>query len=148
MGEEMKNKITFESPVNNGKIEGRIARHLNACIKNMDGKRVRIIIEECKRKRSLNQNAYYFGVVVQLVHGAMIDAGNDIDTEEVHNMLKVDVGRLVKDVVLPDGTKRKVIRSTTELSTVEFEEYLEKCRAWAAQFDLIIPLPHENVMYG
>jgi hypothetical protein len=35
-------------------------------------------------------------------------------------------------------------QSTTDLTTVEFENYMEKCRAFAAeQYGLVIPLPKE-----
>ena len=42
------------------------------------------------------------------------------------------------------GEKIPITKSTTELSTVEFEDYVAKIRMWAASFlSLIIPLPNE-----
>jgi hypothetical protein len=37
------------------------------------------------------------------------------------------------------------LKSTTDLSTPDFEIYMEKIRAWAAGYGHKIPLPHEII---
>ena len=44
-------------------------------------------------------------------------------------------------LVLPDGEVYKSLGSTAKLSTTEFTGFIEKIRAWAAQFGVEIPDP-------
>ncbi|WP_261345040.1 hypothetical protein [Limnoglobus roseus] len=39
----------------------------------------------------------------------------------------------------------KIGGSTKRLTTVEFEEYTEKVRAWAATMGIALPLPNETL---
>lgn len=142
-----KNKITVESVVRQGKLDQNISSHLSMCLRNMEGKRVRITLEEAKRRRSNNQNAYYWGVVIPIILAMFKDAGNDVDETEVHEYLKEHIGGLKHVMTTPDGIRKSVVTSSTKLTTQEFEDYMEKVRAWAAEFDLIIPLPNEGIEY-
>lgn len=75
--------------------------------------------------RSNPQNAYYFGVIVDMISQ---ETGNEL--EETHELLKV---RFLK----PIGKK-----STTQLTTVEFNTYIEKIQRWSAQeLGCVIPDP-------
>ena len=51
-------------------------------------KELTITVEKKKRSRSLNQNAYYFGVVVKLVREGLLDVGYRFTFEETHEYLK------------------------------------------------------------
>ncbi len=43
------------------------------------------------------------------------------------------------------GEMVKLGKTTTELTTIEFEEYQDKCRIFADEFlDVIIPMPNEQ----
>lgn len=96
-----------------------------------------------KRRRSLNQNAYYWGSVVGPITQKFRDHGNNVDCEEVHQFLKEHVGKLKQALVSPDGEILTTIESTAKLSTTEMESYLEKVRAWAAEMGVRITLPNE-----
>lgn len=143
----MKNKVTLEGDVRNNQLETKAHENMMRCIRNLNGKRARIIVEECKRSGSNRQKSYYFTVIVSLVHEWMLDQGNTMDTEEVHNFLKVDVGHLIREINIK-GARRKVVRSLADCSTDELEEYFEKCRAWGAVMGVQIPLPWEGIRYG
>jgi glycosyltransferase involved in cell wall biosynthesis len=43
----------------------------------------------------------------------------------------------------PDGVEYYLSGTTTDLSTQELEDYIEKIRAWAAEFGYEIPFPNE-----
>jgi hypothetical protein len=135
--------FTTTSFVKNGRLHPETARKVAAAIAALSGKWVTVTVAERKAKRSGKQNKYYWGVVLPLVTQAMRDAGNVVDEEEVHEFLKRDVGRLVKRITEPDGTVRFVTRSSAELSVDEWEKLMEIIRAWAAQFDIVVPLPNE-----
>jgi len=57
---------TLELPflATDGRIPTAIWERLGATVASMPGKRFILTLKEQKRKRSLNQNAYYWGVVV------------------------------------------------------------------------------------
>lgn len=109
-----------------------------------DGREICITIERPKKKRSLSQNAYYWGVVIPLCRQLLEEYGNDVDEEETHSFLKEHVGKLTSSVI--DGKGRKAItKSSASLSTAEFEQYLLRVTAWAAQEGVMIPSPNEHL---
>ncbi len=95
------------------------------------------------KKRSLNQNAYYWSVVVTMVYEGLRDAGFEdvLDTEDAHEILK---GMFFTKTVHSEKHDNLVkIVSTTKFSTAEFEERLEAIRQWAFTYlSITIPLPN------
>lgn len=141
----MKTKaLEFIAQVQGGKLPDETARQIGRAVRLLDGKRVRVTVAEVSKKRSLNQNSYYWGVVIAMVREFVNELGNDMDEDEVHEFLKRHVGKLATMIKLPDGSVTKALRSTRKLTPGEFEEYLEKIRAWAAEFGLIVPFPGEQ----
>jgi hypothetical protein len=134
----------FPPLIAEGKLPNAIANRLAAELNHLDGKRVVITVKEQKRRRSMNQNSYYWGVVVAAVTEMFRDAGNYVDADNLHDFLKLRVGELGPNIVTPDGKMTKSLGSTAKLSTMKFEWYLERIRAWAAEFGLVIPLPNES----
>lgn len=102
---------------------------------------------QLRKRRSLPQNAYYWGVVCEMVKDGLRDAGfNAIRTaDDAHEVTKSLF--LKKEVVNEDtGELLAVIgRSTTTLSTLEFSEYIDQIIQWAAEYLCIsIPYPNED----
>lgn len=99
-----------------------------------------VICDKCQNKiivrskgRSLNQNSYYFGCVVEL-----ISETTGMTPSEVHDALKLKFLRVVKG-------KMETLRSTTELNTQEFEFYLDQVRLFATtELNCVIPLPQNG----
>lgn len=88
--------------------------------------------------RSLQQNRYYFGVVVDLIAAY---TGYTID--EAHEALKMKF-LLVKRQGLPD-----TVQSTARLTKDQFCEYIEKIQRWAAsELGCYIPNPDEIIILG
>ncbi len=115
----------------------------------LKAKSVAIVLqcEEFKEKRSNPQNRFYFGVVVDLVRRGLKDLGWEPKTcsaEAVHEMLKREY--LTVDEHVKDGVFLKRTRSTTELDTAEFSQYLEHCKQFAAEnLGVLIPDPNEQL---
>jgi hypothetical protein len=102
-----------------------------------EGKRIQITVEREKRARSINQNNYYWGVVI-----ALISETTGMTPEETHTALR---NQFLKKV-MPNGME--TAKSTTDLSTAEMEDYLKRIRQWADVFftgSLYIPAPNENM---
>lgn len=129
----MKQIPKHQAVVINGKLKLFDRPRFDEWVKGLNGK-VELVVQPPRKPRSRNENNYYWGVIVQ-----MIADHYGIMPEEVHHELKRMFLR--KD----DGTKPFAItRSTSELFTVEAEDYYAKCRMWAAQeLQLYIPLPNE-----
>jgi hypothetical protein len=92
------------------------------CAKFKEGQEVEVIIRRKKSKRSLNQNAYYWMICTTIA-----DSSGYESPDEVHEALKMMYLR-VNRTGLPD-----TIRSTTDLNTAEFAEYIDKIKRDAAR---------------
>ena len=103
-------------------------------LNSLAGQIVEVTIGKQRKKRSLNQNGYYHGVVVEILGRHL-----GYTPDEMHHALRGEFLKIPGDYVLPKS------RSTTDLSTVEFEDYLTQIREWAAQLPspCYIPLPNE-----
>lgn len=130
---------TFIFKIENGKVQGR--EWLWTSIKRFfmtlpDGEYTWPHPAKPKKSRSNQQNRYYWGVVCKLVsdHTGYMP-------EEVHQIMAEKFLSYEKD-------GRVFTRSTTKLKTAEFEDYMEKCRRWAAmELQVYIPLPNEPGNY-
>ena len=102
----------------------------------LEGKEVEVVIRKPKRYRTLNQNAYYWSVVVAMVAQEM-----GVYPEDAHEFLK---GMFLKKGVEVKGKRYTIKGSTVNLSTQGFEDYMNSCRTWAGtELHLNVPLPNE-----
>jgi len=100
-------------------------------IKSLDGKFIQLVVRRYRTNRSNNQNRYYFGIVIKIL-------GDELGymPDEMHEALKWKF--------LRKGGKLETVKSTSSLTTIEFEEYLELIRIWALRdLEIAIPLPNE-----
>lgn len=107
------------------------------------GKEIEVTVERKRKKRSLNQNAYYWGIIVAQIHAAMNQSGENVEPNEVHEFLKFRFLRVQK---IDEETAELIYeygRSTQKLNTVEFALYLDNCIQFAAQYlNIVIPPPY------
>lgn len=108
------------------------------------GKSFTLSVKVNRRNRSNPQNSYYWGVVVPTVRRAMNAYGNDFSTEETHEFLKAEFNW--KEIEVSEGYYLKVPVSTTALNTLDFMEYVDKIKLFAAEmFSVTIPEPGEQI---
>ena len=131
--------MTYEGTVTLGALKFLVLPALG----KLEGWHFRIEFWHGKR-RSNRQNRYYNGVILPKIHDMMRDAGVTISRKACHEWLKKRVGNLVVNFELPDGTIEEVTRSSAELSTQEWEDFMLACRVWAAEWGLDIPPPNEG----
>jgi len=99
-----------------------------------------------KNNRSLPQNAYYHGCIVPEIKRGMYEIGYDeISTNQVHELLKAKF--LQKEIINKhDGEVILVPGSTATLTTIEFNEFIEKCQKFAAEYlGIVIADPNTQV---
>lgn len=106
-------------------------------LSGLNGQEFQITLEKRKKQRSKNQNNYYWGCVIPILAEHFgYDYG---EHEEIHRFLRQKFLGYKQHEPIP------ILNSTTELSSVEMEEYLESVRRWAIkEFNVNIPLPNET----
>ena len=98
--------------------------------------KVEVTIEKWKDQRSVQQNRYYWGVVVKIISD---DTGNDPET--VHEFLKAKF-LPARETIIKDE-KRILAGCTHDLNKDNFfADYVDPIRAWYAEFGYI-PDPNE-----
>lgn len=105
----------------------------------LNGKRVAVIFRKFReyKQRSLEENNYYWGVIVKMLAD---ETGNDPET--IHEVIKYKF--LVKEFELK-GRKFTGAASTAGLSTIEFEDLCSRIRMWAsAELSIYLPSPNES----
>ncbi len=119
------------------------SREFDLCLKTSPKGKYFLHLEKIYRKRSLNQNAYYWAVVVPIVKDGLFDVGYKLSLEQTHEYLKNEF--LKQEITNEQTGEIKVInRSTTELKTVEFMEFIDSVIQWAAEYlSVKIPMPDE-----
>lgn len=117
-------KLEFISPA-------RFKQHLVP----LRGKVVEVTAEKQKKRRSNEQNAYYWGVVLKTI----ADFCGYFSAEEVESLHAEMCRRF-----LPVRGRLNLPTRSSKLSTVEMNDYIEKIRVWASrELSLYIPEPNE-----
>lgn len=102
-------------------------------------------ITRYRGNRSLKQNRLYWKWVRCIVNHLLDSTGELFTNEEVHQEL---VSRFLERRVVRrlGGGVREVSPSTTELTTVEFSDYLDRIEYYASD-RLGLALPHPDDLY-
>ncbi len=109
---------------------------LRRWLNNLREKQVDVVIRPFYRKRSLSYNAYYWGVVLD-----MISKHTGYTPQELHGLFKI---LFLKKIIVIGGKEWQSTESTAKLNNVRFGKYVEQVRQFAlVKFDLSIPLPNE-----
>lgn len=108
------------------------------------GKDVRVRFTRRYNQRSTPQNSYYWGVVITEITQRLRDLGHQwLDEDDVHTMMKLRFN--YEQIVSEEGEVLELPKSTSSLTTVEFIEYIDRVRQWAAGFlNIYIPDPNED----
>lgn len=131
-------EIIYPSPTE----EKRLYRRMIAILKQNDG-RYTIKAGKESHKRSNQQNAYYWGVVLPCITDEFKRLGNNCNTDLVHEYLKTKFGKKV--IVNFESRGEKILLSTSKYSKQDFIDYLEQVLQFAAQtLEIEIPEPQKT----
>lgn len=138
----MPKTYTFTAHIEDGRLKVglRALQLLREAVKGWRRCPVTVTIEKQHATRSLNANAYYWGVVV-----AILADYTGYTPDEIHDSLKLRF--LSKEVAFARGNGEVVAEfviggSTTALYSFEFYSYVEEIRQWAFEaLDVSIPPP-------
>ena len=138
-------KIETYGHIKDGKLNISYRSKFLTALKLFDDCRVRVVVEKLYRKRTTPENAYYHAVIVrEFKNGWEETQGEQITHNEAHEMLKYNCN--YTEIINEDtGEVLRKGNTTTKQSTVEAEEYYDRCRAFILEwFGIIVFLPNEQ----
>ena len=146
----MIDKIEINSHVEGGKLT--VNRNpIKKAIRHFEGKDVVFTIAKRKKRRSTAQNSYYWGVPIEIIRLEFLRLGSPKTDQQVHRMLGMAAAvemphiMLKETVIESTGVIVPEVKSTTELTTSEFMDYIAFIQQWAAEnMELDIPDPNEQ----
>jgi hypothetical protein len=107
---------------------------------------VLLTFEKPKKKRSNNQNNFYWGVLIPISKNAIKESWGEVwSKEQTHNFFKTRFNYTEK-VNETTGEVVKIPKSTTENTTTQQEEYYLQIREFLQEwFNVTAPLPNEHL---
>ncbi len=115
--------------VKEGKLKLDVPQSYLVELSKFEGQRIELTIRKERHTRSLNQNKYYWGVIIEILSNNF-----GYDKEEMHEALKF------KFLKKHEDTDLVTVGSTAKLSTAEFTEYIDGVVRWAAtEYQVVIP---------
>lgn len=134
------------SEVKNGSLT-RNRNLIKDAIVTFEGKQVVIKIEKFKKKRSTQQNRFYYGVIIPIVQNCLKEAGHIMTSESTHDLIKL---KFLKETLFVNETTGEVIeriKSTTELSTSQFMDLLAEINNFTFEyFGVSLPSPNDDLI--
>ncbi len=98
-------------------------------LSRFEGQRIELTIRKERHSRSLSQNKYYWGVIIEILSNNF-----GYDKEEMHEALKFRFLKRHEDTALV------TVGSTAKLSTAEFTDYIDEIIRWASvEYQVVIP---------
>ena len=133
------------SEVKNGSLT-RNRNLIKDAIATFEGKQIVIKIEKFKKKRSTQQNRFYYGVIIPIVQNCLKEAGHVMTNESTHDLIKL---KFLKETLFVNETTGEIIeriKSTTELSTSQFMDLLAEINNFTFEyFGVILPSPNDDL---
>ena len=139
------NSITLPVKVQNGKFVSNTVM-INDILTCYNGCVIDVTFKKRTNKRSINQNSYYWSVIIPIIKNCIKVEWEELySSEDVHNLLKTNCN--YKEIINEStGEILRKTKSTTENNTIQQEEYHKKCRILAKEyFNTDIPLPNEQI---
>jgi len=122
--------------------EGKLTIHNRIAVEEWarqnPGRNVLVKFEKRGSKRSMPQNRYYHGVVVQMVMMGLREIGYSLSHDETHFFLKQKFNPI--EIPGNGGLVIEVPGTTTQMNKTEFGEYIDRIAQWAAEYlNVVIP---------
>jgi hypothetical protein len=140
-------KVSITTSVVNGLFKRNRNLILDA-IKSFNNSEVVVTFEKPKKKRSNNQNQFYWGVCIPLIQSGLKDATGEFRTaENIHYKILLPLFAPTNEIVNTEtGECISEKLSSSEMTTTQFCEYILEIQNWASEFlSIDIPSPNENL---
>jgi hypothetical protein len=136
------NRVEEYVYIQSGKVQLRNPDRYNEAVRSLADGLYLNSITKVYDNRTGNQNRYYWGVVIKaFVDGTAEEWGDPVSAEEAHDFLK-EKFNFSEHINEDTGEAIRIPRSTADISTVEFTQYIERCRLFIEEwFHIEIPDP-------
>jgi hypothetical protein len=118
----------------NGILKITNRKQFDSELLQFDGKEVEVIVKRKKKSRSNQQNKYLHGILIPCFKQALNEVGfNEVNTnEKCKDLLKA---LFLQYEIVNDSTGEVIttFKNTSELSTMEFMEFVDKAIDYAKQ---------------
>ena len=115
--------------VEDGKLKLDIPYDYLVELSRLEGQRIELTIRKERHVRSLSQNKYYWGVIIEILSNNF-----GYDKEEMHEALKF------KFLKRHEDTQLVTVGSTAKLTTAGFTEYIDDIIRWVSvEYQIVIP---------
>lgn len=121
-------------------LDGIEAMQRRRYLRSLVGKRVGVVVRERRSQRSTNQNAWLWGIALPLLAEEL--GYDEHEHETLHYAL---LGECFGHVYDPRSGQTVLAKTSSQLNTKEFADYMEWLVRWAAtEHNCRIPLPGES----
>ena len=100
------------------------------------------IIDKKKKKRSTSQNSSYWLLRVQPIADWLKEQGNEVSEDDVHYWLKLKF--LGYKFININGKEAKVLKSTKDLSTLDFAAFMNEIAIHFSPLGLLLKDPNQE----
>lgn len=122
-----------------GKLPIGIKESLARMLPAYAGKKMRMVIEEYKEKRSREANSYYWACIVPHVRHVRLENGDPVTIEQCHEDLLAQFAPQVKCLHL-NGTPYFRAKRSKEMNVAEMAQYLTAITAAMSDFGSPVPI--------
>jgi hypothetical protein len=139
-------KISITTSVVNGNLKRNSPLIIDA-LKSFEGKTIILTIEKATKKRSNQQNNFYWGIVIPILQKGLHDATGEVrDINSIHYQIVLPLLAPKREIV---NTKTGEIitehLTSSQMTTSEFMDFILNIQKWSSEFlQVEIPNPNEQ----
>ena len=134
----MTDKLEYNGYVRGGVLFIRNRKDFENGVKRFEGKEVDIVVQKKRMVRSIQQNRLWW------LYVTIIAESLGYEKDEMHDVLKFKFLKRER-VIEKTGEIIPYLESTTRLSRSEFSEVVESVIRWAAEMNIILPEPNQQL---
>lgn len=134
----MTDKLEYNGYVRGGVMFIRNRKDFENGVKRFEGKEVDIVVQKKRMVRSIQQNRLWW------LYVTIIAESLGYEKDEMHDVLKFKFLKRER-VIEKTGEIIPYLESTTRLSRSEFSEVVESVIRWAAEMNIILPEPNQQL---
>ena len=120
-------------------------------IKSYEGSDVVISFDKPKKKRSNNQNQYYWGCCIPLIQNGLKDATGEFrSADNIHYNILLPLFAPLREIVnINTGEITNERLTSSDMTTTQFCEYIMELQKWSKEFlNIDIPNPNEDLQFS
>jgi hypothetical protein len=139
-------EVSLKGIVKDGIFTYYAPTEMKAALLPLEGEEVTAVITKKKAPRSLRQNNWYNGVAIRYIREYLLETqGEKYTRDDIHDwhLSKVVRPEVITKELMGQTIVVYKVKKTSEMSTIEFNEFKELIQAYWAERDLYIPDPNE-----